>query len=47
MTIIITGGTGFLGKRICRKLKEHSHNILSYYILDGYDYYKNNNNKWN
>lgn len=37
MKIIITGGTGFLGKRLCRKLKENSHNILSYDIIDGYD----------
>ena len=37
MKIIITGGTGFLGKRLCRKLKLNGHNILSYDIVDGYD----------
>lgn len=37
MKIIITGGTGFLGKRLCRKLKEHKHDIMSYDIVDGYD----------
>mgnify|MGYP003960680993 CR=1 FL=1 len=37
MKIIVTGGTGFLGKRICRKLKEHNHEIMSYDIVDGYD----------
>ena len=37
MKIIITGGTGFLGKRLCRQLQSNSHNILSYDIVDGYD----------
>ena len=37
MKIIVTGGTGFLGKRLCRKLKEHNHEIMSYDIVDGYD----------
>ena len=37
MKIIVTGGTGFLGKRLCRKLKEHRHDIFSYDIIDGFD----------
>ena len=37
MKIIITGGTGFLGKRLYRKLKENNHDIMSYDIIDGYD----------
>jgi len=37
MRIIITGGTGFLGKRLSRKLKDHKHEIMSYDIVDGYD----------
>jgi UDP-glucose 4-epimerase len=37
MKIVVTGGTGFLGKRLCRKLKEHSHDIFSYDIVEGYD----------
>jgi nucleoside-diphosphate-sugar epimerase len=37
MKIIITGGTGFLGKRLCRKLKNNNHEIMSYDIIDGYD----------
>ena len=37
MKIIVTGGTGFLGKRLCGKLKLNGHNILSYDIIDGYD----------
>lgn len=37
MKIIITGGTGFLGKRLCRKLKNRDHEIMSYDIVDGYD----------
>ena len=35
--LIITGGTGFLGKRLSRKLREHNHDIMSYDIIDGYD----------
>lgn len=41
MRIIITGGTGFLGKRLCRKLKENKHSIFSYDIVDGYDILNN------
>ena len=37
MRIIITGGTGFLGKRLCRKLIKNNHEIQSYDIIDGYD----------
>ncbi|MBO8142904.1 MAG: NAD(P)-dependent oxidoreductase [Firmicutes bacterium] len=37
MKIIITGGTGFLGKRLCRKLEENDHAIMSYDIVNGYD----------
>ena len=37
MKIIITGGTGFLGKRLCRKLSSNGQTILSYDIVDGYD----------
>ena len=37
MKIVITGGTGFLGKRLCEKLKQNSHKIMSYDIIDGYD----------
>ena len=37
MKIIITGGTGFLGKRLCRKLIKNQHEIMSYDIIDGYD----------
>lgn len=37
MKIIVTGGTGFLGKRLCRKLKDCNHEIMSYDIVDGYD----------
>lgn len=41
MKIIITGGTGFLGKRLCRKLKENKHEIMSYDLVDGYDILNN------
>lgn len=41
MKIIITGGTGFLGKRLCRKLKENKHDIMSYDLVDGYDILNN------
>ena len=37
MRIIITGGNGFLGKRLCRKLKSSEHELLSYDLVDGYD----------
>lgn len=37
MRIIITGGTGFLGKRLYCKLKENGHEIFCYDITDGYD----------
>ena len=37
MKIIITGGTGFLGKRLNRKLKGKNHQVMSYDIIDGYD----------
>ncbi len=37
MKIIITGGTGFLGKRLCRKFIRNGHEIMSYDIVDGYD----------
>ncbi len=37
MNIIITGGKGFLGKRICRSLKEKCNNVFEYDIMDGYD----------
>ena len=37
MKIIVTGGTGFLGKRLCRKLKTHKHDIFSYDVIDGFD----------
>lgn len=37
MRIVVTGGTGFLGTRLCRKLKEHKHEIMSYDIVDGND----------
>jgi nucleoside-diphosphate-sugar epimerase len=41
MKIIVTGGTGFLGKRLCRKLKENKHSIFSYDLVDGYDILNN------
>lgn len=37
MKIIITGGNGFLGKRLYRKLTENKHQIMCYDIIDGYD----------
>ena len=37
MRIIVTGGTGFLGKRICRKLIIGNHTVFTYDIVDGYD----------
>lgn len=37
MRIVVTGGTGFLGTRLCRKLTEHKHEIMSYDIVDGND----------
>jgi len=37
MKLIITGGTGFLGKRLIRQLKENNHTIFNYDIIDGYD----------
>jgi len=37
MKIIVTGGTGFLGKKVCRKLLANNHIIFSYDIIDGYD----------
>ena len=35
MKIIITGGKGFLGESLIRKLKINNHDILSYDIVDG------------
>ena len=35
--LLVTGGTGFLGKRICRKLISNKHTVLSYDLIDGYD----------
>jgi len=37
MKIVVTGGTGFLGKRLCRKLQQNGHTIFSYDITDGFD----------
>ena len=37
MKIIVTGGTGFLGKRVCRKLTTNGHTVFSYDLIDGYD----------
>jgi nucleoside-diphosphate-sugar epimerase len=41
MKIIVTGGTGFLGKRLCRKLTTNGHTIFSYDLVDGYDILNN------
>ena len=41
MKIIVTGGTGFLGKRLCRKLTTNGHKIFSYDLVDGYDILNN------
>ena len=37
MKIIITGGSGFLGKRLFRQLQLNKHQLFSYDIVDGYD----------
>ena len=37
MKIIITGGTGFLGQRLCRKLEQMNNDIMTYDIVDGFD----------
>tara|TARA_Y100000816_G_C26021590_1_gene534454 strand:- start:240 stop:1103 length:864 start_codon:yes stop_codon:yes gene_type:complete len=37
MKVIVTGGTGFLGKRLCKKLKNQNHDVISYDIIDGFD----------
>lgn len=37
MKVIVTGGSGFLGKRLCRKLIGNGHTVLSYDVLQGYD----------
>ena len=37
MKIILTGGSGFLGNRLLKKLISLKHNIFNYDIIDGYD----------
>tara|TARA_A100001015_G_scaffold312523_1_gene417844 strand:- start:3869 stop:4732 length:864 start_codon:yes stop_codon:yes gene_type:complete len=37
MKIIITGSSGFLGKRLYRKLIENKHEIMCYDIINSYD----------
>ena len=37
MKIIITGGTGFLGNRLLKKLIFLNHDVFNYDIIDGYD----------
>lgn len=37
MNIIITGSNGFLGKRVCRLLKQMGDSVFGYDISDGYD----------
>ena len=37
MKIIITGGKGFLGNRLFKKLNFLNHNVFNYDIINGYD----------
>ena len=37
MKIIITGSSGFLGKRLVKSLLKKNHDIFEYDILNGYD----------